>query len=182
MQRWRSIKRSANRQRGMTIVELMIAMVVLVVGLLALMSLVITAVGGNSRNKTDTGGTLVAQVFMEGILSQSGGAAVTVKDCANTTFTVSTAGPATAGTSNGANLDANGNIDFTQAVSGVAAGYKATYVTCGTGGTTTAYDVRWNVRTIDAYSQLVTISAQSRKINSTQLFRPPVSLRSIKAN
>jgi prepilin-type N-terminal cleavage/methylation domain-containing protein len=184
MQRRPSIDQKASRQRGMSLLELMIAMTVLVVGLLSLMSLILVAVSSNTRNKTDTGGTLVAEVFMESILSQPGGGTVQITDCANNSLTVSTAGPAAVGTSNGATLLADGSgIDFTQLASAVTpAGYKATYVTCGAGGSTTTYDVRWNVRAIDNLSRMVTVAAQHKAGTSGRLFTPPVSLRSILTN
>ena len=175
-------RKTAKDQRGMTMLELMISLSILVVGLLGLMSLLLTAVAGNGRNKTDTNSTLVAQMFMESILNQPGGSTTAITDCAGTSFTIATAGPATAGTSLGASLTSDGRIDFTQAKTAVAANYKATYVSCGSSGTTTTFDVRWNVRAISGSSRLVTVSAQNGVARGGLVFVAPVNLRSILAN
>ncbi len=176
-------------QRGMTLIELMIAITILAVGLSALIALIMAASATNNRNRVDTSGTFVAQIFMENIINQPGGGNITMTDCAGNTITIYTAGPATAGTSNGANLKSDGSgIDFTQAASGIATGYKATYVSCGSGGRTTSYDVRWNVRTISTYSKLVTVSARHTPTIGTgssvagMYFQTPVNLRTIMTN
>lgn len=169
----------------MSLLELMIALTVLMIGLLALMSLIMTATAGNLRNRLDSSGTFVAQQFMEGISNQTGGGTVVLKDCNGTSITVATAGPASAGSSNGANLDSNGKIDFTQATSGITANYSATYVTCGTGGRQATYDVRWNVTKIDTYSRMVVVAARHNPVlgSGTKLaglyFQPPINLRTI---
>lgn len=178
--------RRRNQQRGMTLIELMISLVILTVGLTSLVGLIMTAAASNNRNRLDTTGTFVAQTITESIVNQPGGGTVALTDCAGTAITVSTAGPATAGSSNGANLTSDGSgIDFTQAASGVAAGYKATYTSCGAGGRTATYDVRWNVRTISQYSRLVTVAARQTRVlgsgSRTQgiYFQAPVNLRTI---
>ena len=56
----------------MSLIELMVAMVVLVVGMLALMLLVTTSISGNNRNKLDTTGTMLAQTVIDGIAASSG--------------------------------------------------------------------------------------------------------------
>lgn len=177
------VQRRATAQRGMTLLELMISLTVLTVGLLGLMALLMNAVAGNGRNKNDTSGTLVSQMFMESIMNQPGSGTVTVTDCAGTSFTVATAAPATVGTSNGAALKGDGSgIDFTQAASGVATGYKASYRTCGNNGQYFTYDVRWNVRRVDAVSKMVTVAAQTGAGRGGMYFTPPVSLRTIVTN
>jgi prepilin-type N-terminal cleavage/methylation domain-containing protein len=174
------------KKKGMTLIELMIALTILAIGLLGLMGLIMTATATNSRNRLDSSGTFVAQQFMEAFMNQTGSGNVTIRDCAGNTITVATAGPATAGSSTGANLTSdNSGIDFTQAVSGVTANYSATYVTCGTGGMSASYDVRWNVRKIDTYSRMVTIAARHNPVigNGTKLagvyYQAPVNLRSV---
>ena len=106
-----------NRQSGMSLIELMIAMTVLVVGMLALMTLVTTAIGSNNRNKLDTTGTMLAQTVLEGIAAQPApvGATFTLSDCnpaGSTSWTIGTAGGSAIGAALGAQLDGSGNIDF----------------------------------------------------------------------
>src|SRR4029079_7067905 len=92
------------KKKGMTLIELMIALTILAIGFLGFMGLIMTATATNSRNRLDSSGTFVAQQFMEAIQNQTGSGNVTLKDCAGNTITVATAGPGTAGNSNGANL------------------------------------------------------------------------------
>lgn len=175
------------RQSGMSLIELMIAMTVLVVGMLALMTLVTTAISSNNRNKLDTTGTMLAQTVLEGIAAQpaTAGATFTMSDCnpaGSTTFTIATAGAASPGA--GANVTAStGNIDFTQAFSGVTSNYAMQYVTCGVSGAKSTYDVRWNVRTLTTYTKLITVSARQLGASTTgsnlPFFSPPITLRTI---
>ena len=179
-------RRRKNQQRGMTLIELMIAITILTVGLCALIGLIMTAAAGNNRNRVDTTGTFVTQIITESIVNQPGGGQVNVKDCAGNVIAIATIGPAAAGTSLGANLKAdNTGIDFTQAVAGIPVGYKGTFVSCGTGGRTTTYDVRWNIRTISTNSRMVTVSARhtanaaSGVQQSGVFYETPVNLRTI---
>src|ERR1700745_252081 len=52
-------------ETGMYMVELMIAIVVLMVGVLGSMSLIIVAIGSNGRNKQQSNSTVVAQMITE---------------------------------------------------------------------------------------------------------------------
>ena len=175
------------KQRGMSLLELMIALTVLVIGLLSALLLIMTAVATNSRNRMDTSGTFVSQVILESILTQPGSGAITITDCGGNNITIQTAGPSTAGSSLGANLltDGTGRIDFSQATSGITAGYSASYVGCGSGGRQLVYDVRWNVQKMSQYSRQVTVAArQSRVIgNGTKTaglyLAIPANLRSV---
>ncbi len=168
----------------MSLIELMIALVVLVVGMLALMTLVTTAISTNNRNKVDTTGTMLTQTVLDGIAARPATAGTTFQltDCnpaGGTTWTIATAGAASPGA--GANVvSSSGNIDFTQAYSSVPASYAMLYVTCGAGGTQATYDVRWNIQTLTAYTKLITVS--SRQVGATQnvpFFSPPITLRTI---
>jgi len=178
------------RQSGMSLIELMIAMVVRVVGRLALMTLVTTAISSNNRNKLDTTGTMLAQTVLEGIAAQPASAGITfnMPDCnpaGSTTWLIATAGPATIGNSLGADVVAStGNIDFNlQSYAAVTANYKMLYVTCGVSGTQATYDVRWNVRTLTNFTKLITVSARQLGVSTTganlPFFSPPITLRTI---
>jgi len=174
----------------MSLIELMIAMVVLVVGMLALMLLVSTAIGSNNRNKLDTTATLLTQTVLEGIAAEPANQNTTfsMTDCdpaGPTTWTIATASATSPGA--GAQLDANGNIDFAgQTYANLVAAspnYAMKYVTCGAGGTQATYEVRWNVRKLSTFTKLVTVSARQIGVPNTAtrlpFFAPPITLRTI---
>jgi prepilin-type N-terminal cleavage/methylation domain-containing protein len=173
----------------MTLIELMIAMVVLAVGLGALSTLFVSAGVANNKNSRNTTATLLAQLVLEQISSQSPNSTATIAltDCAGNVWTVATTGGASpAGT--GALLDNTatdynyGGIDPTQANGAVPVGYRMQYVDCGAGGTTSTYDVRWNIINIDTYTRLITVSAR-QLVAWNQLggrvYAMPVTLRGI---
>lgn len=189
----RTNRKNRTKQRGMTLIELMIALTVLTVGLLALMGLLSVAIASNNRNKLDTGGTFAAQAVLETIAAQPAGTDVSMTDCAGNTFTISTASPAVGISPNytGANImtDGTGRIDFQgQTAAAVTTGYKASYVGCGPAGKQVTYDVRWRIQTISGYSKLITVgAAQTQAVkalgtaNQLKYFNPPVTLRTISA-
>ena len=192
MQHTRSDQKTRHGQRGMSLIELLIALTVLTVGLVAVIGLVMSSVATNNRNRLDTGSTMAAQAILETIAAQPGGSAVTMTDCAGNTFTVNTASPAVGSSPNssGANLlsDKTG-IDFTgQTNAQVPAGYSVMYVGCGPAGSRATYDIRWNIQTITAYSRLITVGAQQRQAvqgrgtsSAGLYFGLPVNLRTISA-
>jgi prepilin-type N-terminal cleavage/methylation domain-containing protein len=179
-------------QVGMTLIELMIAIMILAIGMGALTNLLVVAMAADNRNSKDTSATLLAQMVIEQISAQhiNSSATISVTDCAGNTWTVATAGSAWPNGA-GANLVTSstavnyGGIDQTQAYSNITANYAMKYVDCGGAGNTgvpTTYDVRWNVMTIDAnYTRLVTASA--RPINANALggiqYAFPVNLRAV---
>lgn len=185
----RESKRARTRQSGFTLIELMIAMVVLAVGLGALSSLFISAALSNNKNSRSATATMLAQLVLEQISSQSPSSTATISltDCAGNPWTVATAGgPAPAGT--GALLDTTtsdysyGGINPNQASSAVPSGYAMQYVDCGVGGTQSNYDVRWNVINIDTYTRLITVSArQVGPANQLggRIYAQPITLRGI---
>jgi type II secretory pathway pseudopilin PulG len=185
-------RRKRKSQGGMSIVELVIAMAILATGLGAITNLLVVAMATDNRNSKDTSSTLLAQMVVEQISAQhpNSNAAITVNDCVGNSWTVNTTGGASPNGA-GANLITTstatgyGNIDPSQAYSGITAGYAMKYVDCGgvsNTGVPTTYDVRWNVMTIDAnYTRLVTASA--RPLGASKLgglsFALPVNLRGV---
>lgn len=183
-----------NRESGLTLIELLLAMLVLAIGMAGVMILITTAIASNNRNKIDTAGTMLAQTVLEQIAAQpaSVSTGIPITDCRPAsrggpqTFNMSTAPGAQP---NGAGaLLTNGNIDYIQGVGAVPAGYQMTFFTCGANNREVPYDVRWNVMTITSVSgttitKLVTVSArQVAPIGgNTQLrfFAPPITLRTI---
>jgi prepilin-type N-terminal cleavage/methylation domain-containing protein len=173
-------RKARSRQRGMSLIELMIASLVLMVGVLGCAALIPMAIGTNSKNRQQSNSTVIAQMTMERMMSLPVGTATsTITDCAGTASTINTAG-STAGT--GATLLSSGAVDFSQTpgTAGAPAGYYLLYTTCGTAGRVSTYDVRWNIQTPSAYVKLVTVSAKLKGSNSNQvLFSLPVTIRSM---
>ena len=179
-------------QAGMTLIELLIAMLILAIGLGGIVNLLAVALETDNRNSKDTSATLLAQMVIEQISAQhpNSNAAISVTDCAGNVWSISTTGGASPSGA-GATLITNssslgyGGIDHTQAYSTITVGYAMRYVDCGgvgNTGTPTTYDVRWNVMTVAAnYTRLVTASA--RPINANALggiqYALPVSLRMV---
>jgi Tfp pilus assembly protein PilV len=177
--------RQRRSDRGFTLLEVLFAGVVLTIGLLGLLTMVLTAINSNNRSKLDSNGTLIAQMTLETIASVPGNAitTVTITDCAGTAHSALSTTGSNAGA--GANLDSNGNIDFTQTYSGVTAGYAMLYTACqaSTGDRATTYDVRWNIKTPTSNTKLVTVSAQRSGNTSSssrlQFLLFPVTLKAI---
>jgi prepilin-type N-terminal cleavage/methylation domain-containing protein len=187
-------KRSS--QKGMTLIELMIACFVLAVGMLGSLAMIFLAIATNSRNKFDTTGTMIAQTIIEQINTlptnaTSGGAfvtAISLTDCGTTTHTATahsiSVQAGDVGVPVGAALVPNndadlsrkpGDIDFAETAP--PAGYNMKWHTCGD----IEYDVRWNIVQISERSKLITVSARQQIFsrNNVKMYAPPVTLRSI---
>jgi len=63
----------------------------------------------------------------------------------------------------------------------VPAGYAMQYVDCGSGGSQTVYDVRWNLITMSSYARMAIISARpsGSPANGGLRFVMPANLRTI---
>ena len=175
----RATKRRS-RQHGMSMVELMIAMLVLVVGMMGSMILVRTAIVNNNRNKLDTNATALAQMVLERITSRPATVTtnITVTDCAGVARTIN---PNIGGAPLVASGFNQGNIDFNVAA---PAGYSTQYIGCGVAGSQVTYDIRWNIQAANganSFTKLVTVSARKQITNpaSLPLFAVPVTLRAI---
>jgi Tfp pilus assembly protein PilV len=180
--------------RGTTLVELMMAMLVLAVGMGAFTILLTGAMASNNKSSRDMTATLLAQMVIEQISAQHvySNGNIQITDCAGNVWPIATAtGPA--GTGNGATLLSNGSIDWTQAYSTLwsstgSNNYAMQYVDCSvSGGTQTTYEVRWNVMSVsnNTSSRLITTAARVMPSNSSKLggavFAFPVTLRGIGA-
>jgi prepilin-type N-terminal cleavage/methylation domain-containing protein len=177
---------------GMTLIELLIAMVILAVGVGGLTQLLAVALLTDNRNSKDTSATLLAQMVLEQISAQhpNSNANISVTDCAGNTWTIATTGGASPNGA-GATLVTSstamgyGGIDPTQAYSAITANYAMKYVDCGGVGNTgvpTTYDVRWNVMTVGAnYTRLITASARPANANALGgiQYALPVNLRMV---
>lgn len=175
-------------QKGSTLIELMVAMLVLAIGLGGVTTLLGAAIASNNRNGRDTTATLLAQMVIEQISSQDVYSSfdIPITDCAGNALKINTV-PGAVGTGAGAKLNANGTIDFTQDPTNlIAANYAMQYVDCSTaGGIQTTYDVRWNVMSVstNTTTRLITAAARPLASNVKQLggffFALPVNLRGI---
>ncbi len=165
-------RRGTPSQAGITMIELMIAGVIMVVGFLGMMVLIMTAIATNNRNKMDTNATLVAQMVMEEIKSNiATGSSPTLTDCGGTAWTIGI--PATSG---GAALS-GGNIDFSI---DPPANYFMNFRVCTANGGQATYDVRWNVQLLPGSTTtwLVTVGSRPRGATSDlRYFALPVTLR-----
>src|SRR5882672_10492785 len=112
------------KQRGMTLIELMIAMVVLLVGIVGSMALIAYAIGGNGRSRQQSNATVIALMVSEKISSQKASLSksLSITDCTGTSTTVQTA-------AGGGALTSAGDVDMTQAA---FSGYQMYYTDCGT--------------------------------------------------
>jgi prepilin-type N-terminal cleavage/methylation domain-containing protein len=165
---------ATGQQGGMTLIELMIAMVVLAVGVVGSMALVIRAVGGDAYSRQLSNSTALAQMVTERIMAvpASTNGNLTIIDCTNTAYNVNT-------TVGGAPLNANGEVDYSQAT---VANYNMGYTDCATAGRQAIYDVRWNVQAIagSPYVKLLTVSAQLRSAgNNRMVFAPEATIRTV---
>jgi prepilin-type N-terminal cleavage/methylation domain-containing protein len=168
--------RAANQQAGVSLIEMIIAMFVLAIGILGSMSLVITAISGDGRSKQQSNSTALTQMVAERIMAvaASNNITVTITDCTGTAYNVNTTGGSTGA---GAPLTTSGSVDFTQAT---VSNYAMTYADCATAGRQAIYDVRWNIKTLTAYTKLLTISARLKTGgNSGTLFAPVVTIRTV---
>lgn len=186
------------RQAGLSMVELLMAMLVLAVGMMGSMILVRTAIVNNNRNKLDTTSTALAQMVLEQINSRPVTTAtnITILDCTGVARTINPNAAAFPGAGAaiiqsspppGQNI---GDINFAQDLTAVPVGYAMQYVTCGAaagtpgaaaGGQVT-YEIRWNVTTMTGFTRLVTVSARKRIATGTSalpFFSIPFTLRGI---
>lgn len=167
-----TVKRTRRNQSGMSLIEMMIAMFVLLMGILGNLALMSTAIAGNNRSKQQSNSTAIAQMVTEKIMSipASTSTTLTITDCTNTANNVSTA-------AGGSPLLSSGDVDFTQAK---VANYSMSYTDCGTQGRLIVYDVRWNIQSLTSYDKLLTVSARMQSTGTNaRLFSLPLTIRTV---
>ena len=123
-------RRHRAASKGFSLIELLIAMLVLTVGLLGGMIVIVTAIASNARSRLDTTGVALAQSTMDRIVVLSISAATqstSMTDCDGVAHNISTVASDAPGS--GAPLtnitslpDGNQVIDFSQAPVTVAGG------------------------------------------------------------
>jgi prepilin-type N-terminal cleavage/methylation domain-containing protein len=188
--------------RGMTLIELMIAMGVLAIGLPATMLMLVIGIQADSSSKTDTTATVLDQEVIEKFTTLKNypkNNTVNIYDCSTASGATghyvlgNLYQGATPGSSVGAATNAAGNIDWTQAApalaTSAAAGYAMHYQTCS--GET--YEVRWSIYymgTAAAPSKLSILTVSARPLsavsaaargtlNQAILYAQPVTLRTM---
>jgi hypothetical protein len=176
--------KTENPQAGMSMIEVMVATLILMVSSLGVIGLVWTAILMNNRNKVDSTQTMLAESIFEQVNSTiigSGSSALT--DCDGTTWTINTV-------KGGAAVNGAG-IDFTE--TSPPTDYAMTYVLrapCEPDGELVAsYDVRWNVKIVGEDEGMSTntflVTVGSRKTGSgtnALVDSPPIAMRVMVGN
>jgi prepilin-type N-terminal cleavage/methylation domain-containing protein len=192
------IKSRRSRQSGFSMIELLLAMIVLVIGLLGGMIVILTAIASNAQNRFDTAAVALAQSTMDRVIvltASSSSQSTDVTDCNGTVHTVSTVGsdypgPGAPLTNISGTVTGLQSIDFTATP---VTGYQMLYTLCaGNGiGNNQVYDVRWNIintSTGNSNAQLVYVAAKNvaesgNGLNGqTRFFAIPITLRGIRGN
>jgi prepilin-type N-terminal cleavage/methylation domain-containing protein len=185
------MSRNKKTQRGFSIIELMVAVAILAVGVLACMGMLITGMATNVVNKNDSAGTMLSQMVIEQIytLPVDSGKTMTITDCAGNTWSIksnsggSTTSPWKGAISSTYPLDASGGLNFSMPVGSIPGGYQMNYTTCASQtGESAVYDVRWAVGYLTANTNMVVVSARqstAAQQKTPVAFRPPVTLRTI---
>lgn len=187
--------RKGLRTRGFSLIELLVAMLILTVGMVGGVAIISVAIASNANSRTDTGAVSLAQSTMDRIIVISTNATGTqlktqMTDCNGTSHTVNTApggAPTTtiSGISTGTQV-----IDFSAAAVNE---YQMNYTLCAAGasgytGVPQTYDVRWNISTGSTQgTQLVLVAAKNiseyqNGLSQTQFFSIPITLRSLRGN
>lgn len=178
-QRLAVLKCNRSREQGFSLIELMIAMLVLAIGMLGGIAVICAATASNGRSKLNTTAATIAESTMEKILAipagTTGAAAQTsITDCAGNTYVMRTDPDPN---NNPALTDAGAfgglQVDFSRPSLPL---YSMNYVVCSTGAGVT-FDVRWRIDQGPTPStQTVTVSARALAGQFTR----PVTLRSLR--
>jgi Tfp pilus assembly protein PilV len=139
-------------EKGFTLIETMVACLVLVFGLLSVASLLSFSVASNYENRADSVGTMLAVQKMEQLRAQ----------------------PASSLADGGSALDSTGGIDYSQTA---VSGYAQTITGLGN----QSFDVRWNVSTSNGLRKIVVAARRSNaaKRFMTNVLKP-VNIRCLK--
>jgi len=176
-------------QAGFTLIEVMLASAIMVIGALGMLGLIISAIATNNRNKLDSTQTMLSEAIVENLNSTViGSGSSTLADCAGNSYTIS-------GVAGGANLNTSGNaVDFTEDIASdpTKTDYHMDYYVyspCNSMGVPQAiYDVRWNVQLVGGTTNpvntyLLTVSTKLKNHGEGNMFFSlPVTLRAMYGN
>ena len=175
-------ERVRNPESGITMVETLMAGAILVIGSISMLTLIVSAIATNNRNKVDSTQTMLATSILEQINSTLIGTGTSsLTDCKGTTFSIDTAP--------GGSTASGATIDFGQA--SPPSGYHMDYVVSapctGTGAVQGTYDVRWRVDLVagtgSTSTYLLTVAAKLKNHGEgNRFFSAPVTLRVMSAN
>jgi hypothetical protein len=189
MQRIAAKERARSSESGISLVETLMASVILVIGLLAMAGLIVGSIATNNRNRHDSTQTMLATSIVEQINSTIVGAGTsTMLDCAGTAHTINTL-------PGGANLSGT-DIDFTENIFAdtTKAAYHMDYVLRTPCSSTSAaaqrtYDVRWHLEIVGAAAAsptntyLLTIGSRLKDHGEgNKFFSKPVTMRVMSGN
>lgn len=185
------------RERGMTLLELLIAMSVLAVGMTGAMGMILAAIQSDARNKNDTAAVVLDQEILEQFATYQNYPAVgtvTINDCSNGAASVHVAALSSAAAPGaGAPTYTNGtapfarnvgDIDWTQPTPALATagnpGYAMRYQTCNGD----VFEVRWNILQLNGVTRLAELTVSSRQIEAkgskvAMLFSFPTTLHTV---
>jgi prepilin-type N-terminal cleavage/methylation domain-containing protein len=173
--------KGAKMSRGFSLIEVMVAMSVLVVGLLGGIVVIAVAGANDGRSKLHSTAVALAESTMEKIAAIPQNAVGTVAetkmtDCAGNSFMIETAQGGSDLITSGAFA---GSVDFSKPAVG---NYAMAYSTCG-GGANVSYDIRWRIDPGPTPStQLVTVSAKPMVAAGAAQFTLPYTLRQLRGN
>ena len=170
-----------HNQAGFTIIELLIAGVLLVFGVLTMAGLVGLTIKNNGHNRLDSTATMLNQAVVEQVTSgvnfQSFGGTGTafMYDCGD--HTIEANNPWNVESMiGGAPLNTDGKIDFSQTR---VDGYHMDYVVC-VGDRRVSYDVRWNISSLapastTTFTHVLTVG--SRMEGGPSIINFPINMR-----
>jgi prepilin-type N-terminal cleavage/methylation domain-containing protein len=158
------MRKLRQQQAGMSILELLIAMIVLAIGIVGTMPFLVVAIGINSSTRQSSNSTALAQMVTEKITSVGSRstlapAAITITDCAGTAHDIAT----TDGGSTTAHI----------------ANYFMLYTDCGTAGRQRLYDVRWTIKTVGDAKQITVWARLAGAGKDLKTYALPVTISTI---
>lgn len=169
------------RQSGFSLIEVMMAMLVLAVGLMGSIGMICVAAASNGGSKLNTTAATLAESTMERIVvisqgSTGNGALTSLTDCRGNVFTMDSSQGGSPLTTSGAFT----GVDFRQPA---VPNYSMQYVMCN-GGQGMTYDVRWRVDPGPTPStDLVTVSVRSTAgSGAAAILARPITLRTLRGN
>jgi prepilin-type N-terminal cleavage/methylation domain-containing protein len=166
--------------RGFSLIEVMIAMAVLVVGLLGGIVVIAVASANDGRSRLHSTAVTLAESTMEKIVAipqnaVGTGAETKMTDCTGNSFMIETAAGGSDLIGSGAFA---GSVDFSKPAIG---NYAMVYSTCGAG--TVSYDIRWRIDPGPTpATQLVTVSAKPLVAAGASQFTLPYTLHQLRGN
>jgi competence protein ComGC len=182
----RSLREFGREEGGTSLIEMMIAVLVLAIGLIGASNLAVLAIRTNTMSRRDSTSAALAEMVIGQISAVpvgGGVTSVTITDCAAHSVTVNTSGTSAG---SGANLNTGGTIDFTQTFASVTAGYAMKYTVCGvSNGAQFVYDMRWNIQlSASGNTEFVVVGVQpaSSSSGTFQQYAPAVNVRTVVGN